>query len=112
MKHTTRVPCCLLGRLPVWTPEGAYVRAGLIAGGTAVVVLAIHEHVRWRERMRRSAGESETWQTKASDFALAAIAAGLGTILVSIALHVAFGASGITLDSKHRAQRWGQTTVL
>jgi uncharacterized iron-regulated membrane protein len=112
MKHTARVPCCLLGRLPVWTPEGAYAQVGLVAAGTAIVVLAIHEHVRWRERTRNAAGEAETWRTKGSDFALAGIEAGLGTILVTIILHVAFGASGIVLDSKQKVRRWGQTVVL
>ncbi len=102
MKHVAGLPCCLLGRLPVWTTEGAYLQAGLVAAGTAVVVLAIHEHVRWRERKRREAGEAETWRTKAADFSLAALAAGSGTILVNLLLHLSFGASGIVLSSKRR----------
>lgn len=95
-----KVPCCALGRLDVWNPWSAYAAAALLAAGTAVVVLGIHEHVRGRQHRRRAANVGETWHSVSSDFATAAILAAAGSVAVRLILHVLLGASGLILTRK------------
>lgn len=90
----------MLGRLDVWNPWSAYAAAALLAAGTAVVVLGIHEHVRGRQQRRRAANVAESWQAAASDFAAAALLGGAGSIAVRLLLHVSLGASGLILTRK------------
>ena len=90
----------MLGRLAVWEPWSAYAAAALLAAGTAVVVLGIHEHVRGRQQRRRVANVAESWRTTMSDFAVAALLAAAGSIAVRLLLHVSLGASGLTLTRK------------